>query len=154
MHSFLLSWPWPVRRIHEQYIRRCNLILSVESSFCNFLCIVHVFDELAKVTRGETCACASLSKTCPFSFIGSCQNISITRTASASLRETLGWFSKTTGTWHDDGAQSKCSNMVNLEQNPDYSARPHVVIWHSRPVAKSATYWTNTPLETHIPGKN
>ena len=29
---------------------------------CNVLYIVHVFDELAKVTRGESCACASLSK--------------------------------------------------------------------------------------------
>ena len=31
--------------------------------------------------------------------------------------------------------------MVKLEQNPDYSARSPVVIWRSRPVAKSAYYY-------------
>ena len=52
----------------------------------------------------------------------------------------LGWFSKTTGTSLNDGAHSANTQiiMVKLEQNPDYSACPHVVIWCSRPVAKSA----------------
>ena len=36
--------------------------------------------------------------------------------------------------------QNKYPNMVKLEQNPGYSARPPVVIWRSRPVAKSAYY--------------
>ena len=35
-------------------------------------------------------------------------------------------------------AQCKYPNMVKLEQNPDYSARSPVVIWRSRPIAKSA----------------
>ena len=35
-------------------------------------------------------------------------------------------------------AQNKKPNMVKLEQNPDYLARPPVVIWHFRPDAKSA----------------
>ena len=37
-------------------------------------------------------------------------------------------------------AQRKYPNMFKLEQNPDYSERPPVVIWRSRPVAKSA-HW-------------
>ena len=32
----------------------------------------------------------------------------------------------------------KYPNMVKLEQNPDYSGRPPVVIWRSRPVSESA----------------
>ena len=41
-------------------------------------------------------------------------------------------------------AQRKYPNMFKLEQNPDYSERPPVVIWRSRPVAKSAHWqrWT------------
>ena len=34
--------------------------------------------------------------------------------------------------------QNKYPNMVKLEQNPGYSARPPVVIWRSLPVTKSA----------------
>ena len=41
-------------------------------------------------------------------------------------------------------AQRKYPNMFKLEQNPDYSERPPVVIWRSRLVAKSAHWqrWT------------
>ena len=36
----------------------------------------------------------------------------------------------------------KYPNMVKLEQNPDHSARPLVVIWRSSPVAKSDSFST------------
>ena len=44
-------------------------------------------------------------------------------------------------TWRQR-AQNKSPNMVKLEQNPGYFARPPVFIWRSRPVAKSA-HWRN-----------
>lgn len=39
------------------------------------------------------------------------------------------------------------SNMVKLEQNLDYSVRPPVIIWSSRPFAKSAYYWSNAVFQ-------
>ena len=42
--------------------------------------------------------------------------------------------------------------MVELDQNPGYSARPAVVIWRSRPVAKSAYSHrnaSNRPIMSH-----
>ena len=38
------------------------------------------------------------------------------------------------------------NNFFFLEHNPDYFVRPHVVIWRSRPVAKSA--WEEEPGNT------
>ena len=35
-------------------------------------------------------------------------------------------------------AQYKYPNVVKLERNPNYSARPRVITWPSGPLAKSA----------------
>ena len=41
----------------------------------------------------------------------------------------------------DDGTESKKLNIIlKLEQNPDYSAHPPIITWHSRPVGKAAYY--------------
>jgi len=66
----------------------------------------------------------------------------------------LGWFRKGTETSLYEGERiTNTQNMVKFEGNAGYLAGAHVIISHSRPVAKSASHILNNCEKTARAGQ-